>query len=92
MKKNLTRVLVVCNVVCLVGLLWMRSEHQSTIHNVVNAAMRGDELHLRLHASSLSALESDDADEVMTAVIRLHAIIAAGDRNIAARRHAGLGR
>lgn len=92
MKKNLTTVSIVCNVACLVGLLWMRAEHQSTIHNWTNAAMRADELHMRLHASSLSALESSDADEVMTTVILLHKVIAGYDRNIAARRRVGLGR
>lgn len=92
MKNRLTTVSIVGNVALLGGLLWMRTEREAEVRNVSLAAMRGDELHLQLHARSLAALESADTADVAATAAMLRAIISAGEANIELRQRLGLGR
>jgi len=91
MKKWLAVASVVCNLILLAILLWMRAALHNELREVSRAAMRGDERHVRLHAASLAALESADPAEASKMADVLRMIVAAGDLNIEARRRAGLG-
>jgi hypothetical protein len=70
----------------------MRAEYQGELRDLAQAAMRGDEMHLRLHASSLAALESADPQEAMATASILRTLIAAGEENLKAHQRAGLGK
>ena len=92
MKRQITALSLVGNVALVAGLLWLRADHQGELREMALAAMRGDEMHLRLHATSLAAIESPDSEEATAAAGILRKIIAAGEKNIEARQRAGLGR
>ena len=91
MRKQLTTVSMVVNVLLIAGLIWMYSNSEAHTREVGLAAMRGDEIHLRIHARSLASLESDDLELVESTVEVLRKVIAAGEADIEARRRAGLG-
>lgn len=91
MKRPLTAVSLVGNIALVAGLLWLRADHQGELREMALIAMRGDELHLQLHASSLAAIEAPDSEEAIAAADMLRHIIAVGEINIEARRSAGLG-
>jgi len=90
MKNKALAVSLVGNV-ALAGLfLWTRADHQREYDELARAAMRSDEIHVKLHAKSLAALE--DAVDVPATEDILRQIIAVGEDNIAAREKAGCGR
>ena len=90
MKNKLSAVSIVGNIALLAGLLWMRSDHEAELREVHLACMRGDEIHLDLHAMSLKALTSSDPEEVAATMDILRQLIATGEINKKARRRAGL--
>ncbi len=92
MKRRLTTASLIGNVALLASLLWLRSKGAEEVRTVALAAMRGDELHLQLHAASLAAIESPGSPEAISTADMLRAIIAAGEVNSDARQLAGLGR
>lgn len=92
MKKQLTAISIIGNVALLAALLWMRAGYEGKLRAVSDAAIHGDEVHMRLHASSLAALESSDPKEATTTATMLRAILAAGDLNTESRQRAGLGK
>jgi hypothetical protein len=91
MKTPIIAASLVVNVALLAGLLWMRAEHQGELRDVSLAAMRGDEIHLQLHAASLAAIESPGSEKAVATADMLRTVLAAGEKNIAARQRAGLG-
>ena len=91
MKQHLLRISVAANVVLVAALLWMQGAHQDELSSLGNIAMRGDEIHLALHAKSLAALNSEDPDEVEETISWLRILISVGERNQAGREAAGLG-
>lgn len=92
MKKKLLAVSIVGNIALVAALLWMRNEHQLELREVARAAMRGDEIHLQLHAASLAAMESADPAQIESTEGTLRSLIAVGEQNIEARQRAGFGR
>lgn len=90
MKKNLTAVSLVSNLVLLAAIFWMRAEHQQELGEAAKTTMRGDEKHLLLHVSSLAALESADPEKTAHAVRVLRLLTAAGKKNIELRRQVGI--
>ena len=91
MKTQIVAASIVVNVALLGVLLWMRAEHQGELREVALAAMRGDEIHLELHAASLAAIESPGSENALATAGMLRTVLAAGEQNIEARRRAGLG-
>jgi len=92
MKKKMLALSVIANMALLTGLLWSRAEQKAEVCELTLCAMRGDEIHLALHAQALAALEGDDPSEATAAAETLRKIVEAGARNIEARRRAGFGR
>ncbi len=86
MGKKIAVVSILSNVVLLTLLIWSVSVNKS---NQV-AAMKGDELHLELHESSLQAIESGDPQELDLARERLKVIVSAGRKNADVRRSLGV--
>jgi hypothetical protein len=92
MMKRLIAASILGNVAMLALLLWMRARHEGELRDVAMAAMRGDEIHVELHARSLAALESADPKEAAATADLLRPVVAAGKQNVEARQRLGLGR
>lgn len=90
MKRKILAFSLIGNVALAALLVWTRTAHTSEYNELARAAMRGDELHIRLHAKSLAALE--DAVDVPETREALRLIVATGEANIADRERVGLGR
>jgi len=90
MKKKLIAASVLVNVALLATLVWVRVADESKFHELSRAAMTGDELHLKVHAVSLAAIESGDPEKVANALRILRPLIAAGDVNHKLREQFGL--
>jgi hypothetical protein len=92
MKTQIVAASIVVDVALFAALLWMRAEHQGELREVALAAMRGDEIHLELHAASLAALASPGSEKSVATADMLRTVLAAGGKNIEARHRAGLGK
>lgn len=90
MKKKLLAVSLVGNVALLAGLLWARAEHEAEMRDYTQSMMSADEQYLGLLARSLEAIESAEPDEARATADLLRVFVEGGNRNIEARREAGL--
>jgi hypothetical protein len=88
MKRQLVAVSLVLNVFLLALLLWMRAAHQEKILEFAVEAMRGDRFHLQLHARSVAALESGEAEQVEETAALLRKIVESGEGAVAFQQRA----
>ncbi len=88
MKKRVLAVSLVINVGLIITVLWMRDSGHRNMLDAMDRAFDADQLHMGLHAKSLSALESDDPAQVEEMTVALRMLVEAGKEGAAAHERA----
>jgi hypothetical protein len=92
MKVKLAAVSVAINVVLLVVVEWVLAENKAELSKLRTAMTAADEIQIHLLDRALVALQSTDPEQARATADLLRPIVENGQRNIEARREAGLTR